>query len=462
MATLTDSLQQLSLFGLLKRLDLIEQHKQISRPNEEEQAVLATESQVKKAVAEALPEFCSAGLTSLERKEARVFLEAQLKSVEGGTKVAEARKGKLQELLNGVQEAPNRDDSPHVAGAKVHLNRAQKEFDQINKDYEKWEKGKKMLGVDELKEMKRTHEDQKKKLEAAKEFVQLQLEKRRECAAPLPAALQGGGSSGSGSSAAARARGSAGPGIVRGGGPAVRTTGMPSGGKGGSGKGGYPSGPAAMGSEAMRQAQLASQIRAEIWAAEAPPPEPVAAAPPRPRPQKQRAEEPQDQPVLSYACTVAAVAEICGISQEEARNMAATSLDFVEQLEEDAWGLVKERSLAIEKERAEKQKEAEKKKTANALARKEARDAKERGDVAPATPVQPLRPVPGRPPGPAAKAAPPGVAQTNGKAKSKAKPKAASPKKGSLDSLAHGNRFGGLDSDSSDGADDGAWTKVKR
>lgn len=419
---------------------------------------MATETQVKKAVAEALPECCSAGLTSLERKEARAFLEDQLKSVEGGTKVAEARKTKLQEMLTGVQEAPNRDESSHVASAKKHLSSAQKDFDAINKDYEKWEKGKKMLGVDELKEMKRTHDEQRKRLEAAKEFVQLQLERRRECAAPLPAALQGGGSSGSGSSAAARARGAAGPGIVRGGGPAVRTTGTPSGGKGGSGKGGYP---AAMGSEAMRQAQLASQIRAEIWAAETPAPQPVAAAPPKPRPQKQRPEEPQDQPVLSYACTVAAVKEICGISEEQAKSMAATSLDFMEQLEDDAWALVKERSLAIEKDRRDKQREAEKKKMANALARKEARDAKERGDAAPTTPAQPLRPLPGRPPGPTAKAAPHGVAPTNGQAKSKAKAKAASPKKGSLDSLAHGNRFGGLDSNSSDD-DDGAWTKVKR
>merc|ERR1712129_675413 len=98
-----------------KRLELIEQYKQIARPSAEEQAVLATETQVKKAAAEALPECCSAGLTSLERKEARAFLEDQLKSVEGGTKVAEARKTKLQEMLTGVQEAPNCDESSHVA-----------------------------------------------------------------------------------------------------------------------------------------------------------------------------------------------------------------------------------------------------------------------------------------------------------------------------------------------------------
>lgn len=452
--------EELSLCGMLRRLQLAEKFKELVRPTEEEAAVLASEASVKKAVAEQLPGLSVAGLTSLEKKCAKAFLEAQLKSVEPGTKGAEARKAKLQELMAGVLAAPSAEDPAHVRSAKAQVSRAEKDFEQIHKEYERWEKGKKMLSVDELKDLKRAHEEHLQRIEAAKSYVEQQLDRRPECAVAPPAALQKAAPSGAGASGSGRSSAKAsGPGSVRGGGPAVRTLGGAPGGKAAGGKG-YASGPA---SEAMRQAQLAAQVRAEVaqaWAAEDSEAYTTGpAGPPRPaRPRPQREEGVQDRPVsvLSYACTVAAVAEICGISEAEARAMASSSLEFADHLEVDAWQLVQDRSVAIEKERREKQREDEKRKQAAALARKEKELSKSMEVVAQQPKALPRQvPVVG-----AAKPVPAGQGQPV-QAKQKAKPKAAAPKKNALDALAHDNRFGGFNSDSSE-EDASAWTQVKR
>mmetsp|Transcript_83788 Transcript_83788/g.240901 ORF Transcript_83788/g.240901 Transcript_83788/m.240901 type:complete len:429 (+) Transcript_83788:61-1347(+) len=428
MAT-TLSIEELSLYGLLSRLELVEKYKGFARPSEEEQAVLDTEAVAKKRVAESLGELVGSGLTSYEKKGAAGFLEGQIKTVEPGSKNADARKAKLAELLSGVRSASSVEEPAHVRRAKTECSRSEKDFEAVHKDYERWEKGKQMLVVDELNKLKRSHDDATKRIEAAKAFLQAQLCRRAENAADLPAALAAARPVvASASSGAARAKASA-PGVVRVGGPSVRKA--PS-------AAGYPSAPS---TAAVRQAQAVAQMRQEVRE----PPEPKAppAALSRPRPQPMRPAEEAPKVVLSYSCTCAAVAEVLAITEKKAVELADSSAEFAAHMTAEQWEQVQKRSVEIEKQRREQQKQAEKRKQDKVLAKI--------SGAAPPLGASAVVSAKAK-----AKAPPAGFAQVKGKAQ----PKSVSSKSAALGTLAHGNQWAGMDRDSSD--EDEGWTDVKK
>lgn len=280
-----------------------------------------------------------------------------------------------------------------------------------------------------LNKLKRSHEDLKQKVEAARLFVELQLERRPEAAADPPAAL--GPARGAVAVATAKIAAKATGG--RGGGPGVRTAGVAAGG------GGYSAPPPA----AIRQAQIVAQVRSEVEA-------PQAAPAPRPRPQP-KAKPEEEQVVLSYGCTVQAVAEIRKITQDQARDLASCSREFAEHLSPQEWEAVKERSVAIEKAQKEQQREAERKKQERLLAKATEKQLMTAHTAATAKPAV-------RPAQPTVKAAAPAAGAAPA-SKAKAKAKSVMPKAG-LESLATGNRFGGFADDSDD--DGGGWTMARR
>jgi len=432
MASGTVPLEELSLVGLISRLDEIKHIKGIVRPTEEEQAVLDTEAVVKKKVAEELEALTKSGMTSKEKSSSKAFLEAQRSAIEPGTKSADARKAKLDELLSAVQSAPAKEEPDHIKKAKAVVTRAEKDFEPVNKEYEKWEKGKKMLSPDELNKLKRSQGDLQKRMQVAKDFVAEQLKRRADAAAATPAALAKAPTAAVAARPSAAPR-SSGPPVN----PGVRRT----------NPGGYPA--QAVAPSAMRQAQVVAQVRsdaAEAWGA----PQAAASAPAatqrRPAPAKPREDQPA--PVLSYSCTCAAVAQVLGIKVSAAEDLASSSKEFAEHLSAEQWERVQERSVAIEKERKEKQREAEKKKQANALARRDAKEMKE-------MPIPAAKAPTAR--GVVAKAPPTGAPRAP-------KPKLAPKGPGGLNALATGNNFGafGGGADSSDDDTGGFWTTVGR
>eukprot|EP00927_Polykrikos_kofoidii_P077762 TRINITY_DN74677_c0_g1_i1.p1 TRINITY_DN74677_c0_g1~~TRINITY_DN74677_c0_g1_i1.p1 ORF type:complete len:460 (+),score=117.71 TRINITY_DN74677_c0_g1_i1:66-1445(+) len=450
------ALEDLSLYGLICRLELIEKLKAtVAKPTPEEAAVLETESAAKKAFAQQLPALTSTGLTSKEKSKAKTFLELQVKTVDKTAAGADKRKAKFTELLAGVQEASAKDDPAHVTRAKAMLARTEKDFEEIHKSYHKWEKGKQMLSVDELKILKKNHETQKQRVEAATAFVETQYSRCPEAAAETPAILTATSRVAPAASVSRGAQqGGGGKGAVRGGGPAARVGGG-GGGYGGGGSSGVSGGGGGGGSypnaNAVRQAMVAAQVRDEL-VAETAFVESVPKPPPPQRQLQQRVREVTEDsgPILSYACTCSAVAEHLGLTEKQVRDLGSSSSEFRERFDPETWERIKERSLAIEKHQREVQREKEKQKKDAALAR-----ATEK--LVPTIPV----PAPGTgssravPPGAKASVvAGPPVAKT----KAKAKPKVSSKTK-PVDKLATGNRFGdfGESSDEDDG-----WTSVKR
>mmetsp|Transcript_100274 Transcript_100274/g.259251 ORF Transcript_100274/g.259251 Transcript_100274/m.259251 type:complete len:427 (-) Transcript_100274:40-1320(-) len=418
--------EELSLLGLLSRLDDIKHIKTIVRPTEEEQAILDAEPAVKKRIAEELETVTKSGMTSKEKSSSTSFLQAQRAAIEPGSKGADARKAKFEELLSAVSSAASKEEPDHVKKAKAAVARAEKDFEPVNKEYEKWEKGKKMLSPDELNKLKRSHDDCKKRMQVAKDLLDEQLKRRAEAAAATPAALAKAptaAAAASRSSAASRPSGPVGN-------PGVRRT----------NPGGYPA--QAVAPSALRQAQAVAQVRSDAAEAWAPPPAVV----PQRRPQTKPRED-RPAPVLSYSCTCAAVAEVLGIKVSAAEDLASSSSEFAEHLSYEQWERVQERSLAIEKERKEKQREAEKRKQANALAKRDAKEQKEMPIPAAMAPTTR---------GVVAKAPPAGVPRAP-------KPKAAPSAKGGLSKLATGNNFAAFgDGDSSDEDAGGGWTTVGR
>ncbi|CAJ1385894.1 unnamed protein product [Effrenium voratum] len=340
------SISQLSLAGLIARLKEVDYIKGIKSPDDEQAAVLATEAEVKKALFEEL-QAASSGLTSFEKRVAKEFLQNQIKSVDVSAKGGEAKRTKLQELLSNVETATSKDDPPHLRRAKADLSKAEKAFEEISKNYERWEKGKKMLSVDEIKVLKRSYEEGKQKMEKAKELLQEQQLRRAEAAvAPLQEEKERGAAAVAMEAKlarAAKAKASRAP-------PATSKA------------QGYPA-PKQM--AGLRQAQLAAQVRAEAMEerapAPAPAPAPVRRAPPR--------ESPVEAPVLSYACTCTAVAEHLGVSEAKARDLAMSSAEFAVHFDPETWQAIQDRSLAIEKANREKQRELERRKQERALAK---------------------------------------------------------------------------------------------
>eukprot|EP00933_Yihiella_yeosuensis_P061011 TRINITY_DN63831_c0_g1_i1.p1 TRINITY_DN63831_c0_g1~~TRINITY_DN63831_c0_g1_i1.p1 ORF type:complete len:466 (-),score=152.30 TRINITY_DN63831_c0_g1_i1:78-1475(-) len=355
------AVQELSLIGLIVRLVEVDRLKaDVPHPDESQALLLESEAACKKAVVEQLEAAAASGVTSSEKKRAKEFLETWSKNVDPNAKGAEARLAKFKELLRGVEAASSKEEYAHVRKAKAAVDAAQKAHEAVSKDYEKWEKGKKMLSVDEVKTLKRSYEDGQKKIDKARSFIEEQMWRRAEAAAaPQKAEAERG-------AAAMVVDKRLGTGRGKGGGktsnPTVKTV------QGGMtvarGGGGYAAAPAAQPSSAqVRQAQIAAQVRAEADAEAAA----AAAAPARPRPQPKK--QPEETVVLSYACTCQAVAEHLKIKEAKARDMAESAKEFAQHFDPETWSSIQERSVAIEKENREKQKEQERLKKERALAK---------------------------------------------------------------------------------------------
>lgn len=368
------------------------------------------------------------GLPSFEKTVAKEFLQVQIKSVDDSSKGAEAKRNKLQELLRGVEGAQAKEEPAHVRRARQDLVKAEKALEEATKNYERWEKGKKMFSVDEIKVLKRNYEEGKQKADKARMLVDQQQQRRATAAvAPLSEEKERGAAAVATEARIAKAKAKS---TVKVPSPAVSKA---------SPVGGYPKQPPPA---ALRQAQMAAQVRAE---AQAPPVEEPQVAPARARPAP-RAPVLQDAPVLSYACTCTAVAEHIGITEAQARELAENAGDFARHFEPEDWQLVQERSLAIEKANREKQREAEKRKQQKALAKVTQVESSVANAAAatakPKASPQAVDPIKFRDPA----------------AKPKPKPKA----KGAqapITKLSVANRFGGMED--SDDEEEG-WSTVKR
>ncbi|CAL1141508.1 unnamed protein product [Cladocopium goreaui] len=180
------SISELSLCGLIARLKEVEHIKGVKSPDDEQTAVLATEAEVKKALFEELQASAGSGLPSFEKTVAKEFLQVQIKSVDDSSKGAEAKRNKLQELLRGVEGAQAKEEPAHVRRARQDLVKAEKALEEATKNYERWEKGKKMFSVDEIKVLKRNYEEGKQKVDKARMLVDQQQQRRATAAvAPL-------------------------------------------------------------------------------------------------------------------------------------------------------------------------------------------------------------------------------------------------------------------------------------
>eukprot|EP00439_Symbiodinium_sp_Y106_P060120 s1811_g8.t2 len=437
------AIAELSLCGLISRLKealVVEHIKGIKSPDDEQAAVLSTETDVKKALFEQLQAAKTDGVASFEKKVGKEFLQEQLKSIDDTSKGGQAKKSKLQELLTGLEAASSREDPAHVRRAKQDVAKSEKAFEEIRKDYERWEKGKKMLNIDEIKVLKRSFEESKAKVEKARAIVEEQQLRRAEAAvAPVAEEKERGAAALAAEARSARARAVASKAPSRPMNPSVPSK--------AAAPAGYPP-KAVVAPAALRQAQVAAQVRAE-----AEPSIPASAPAPRPRPAPRPKAE--DAPVLSYACTCTAVAQHLGITEAQARELAESARDFAQHFDAETWEALQEKSLAIEKANQEKQREAERRKKEKALAKVTqvqssaaavgagagAANAKTAAKAVPQAVV-------GRSPDPIAAKAKPKV-----KAKSTAKEL---PRHDGLSSLAGANKFGSLESDD----EEEGWAKV--
>lgn len=431
-ATMATAVEDLSLLGLFTRLDEIERLKQRSKLDEGEEAVVSSEGAVKKAIASMLDN-ADGGLLAAEKTKAKEFLSAQVKSVDPNVKNAAARQEKLSALLQKVEGAPGRDAPEHVKKAKEALRKAQQASKEITETHEKWARGKLMFKTnDELKAMQQKFEDTQKCLEATELYVEEMTQRKRDNGSGpprLPAASTASAPKAKAKSSTASrdpARHTAGP-----------TSRSP----------GYPGPPQGANFAALRQAELVAEVRACAEAdmrAET-------KAPRAPNPARgPRAVEEEPQVVLSYSCTCRAVAEVLGITINEARDLAESSNEFRRHLEPADWETVKARSIALEKEQKAQQIEKEKKKSEKAVAKITDQQAPLYAKTDYITSPASVRKAPSSAVGkavvaPKAKAPPKGVA---------------APKKSSLRGLTQANRFGGFDSDSDD--DGGGWSAVAR
>jgi len=371
------SVQDLSFVGLLRRLEHIDRLKEdVRHPSAEQVATIESEPIVKKMVQEQLQSLSSTKMTKDEKSSAKSFLDAQLKAVakDAHAPGADKRKAKLSELQAAVLAADTAEDPAHIAKARAEVPRADKGYAEIHKQYEMWEKGKKMLAVDALNVLKRTHEEGQARLAAAKEFVQTQLERRPDTAAGLPkvlAAKSTASAVGGAGRGKAAAKSSSSSSNVRGGGPATRTSGTV-GNSWGSGPGGRPpcapTGSGYPSTAAFLQAEAAAAMRQEAAEREAQEAR-ARDAPPKERKQPTRPKVAEEGPVLSYACTVAAVSEHLGVREDDARQMAGSSADFRQHFDPQTWENIANRSVEIEKEKRDAVREKEKHKAATALAR---------------------------------------------------------------------------------------------
>eukprot|EP00435_Cladocopium_sp_Y103_P025604 s2389_g6.t1 len=239
------SISELSLAGLIARLKEVEHIKGIKSPDDEQTAVLATETEVKKALFEEL-QGAGSGLPSFEKTVAKEFLQVQIKSVDDTSKGAEAKRNKLQELLRGVEGAQAKEDPAHVRRARQDLVKAEKAFEEATKNYERWEKGKKMFSVDEIKALKRNYEEGKQKVDKARMLVDQQQQRRATAAvAPLSEEKERGAAAVATEARIAKAKAKS---VAKVPSPAVS--------KASPAVGGYPKQPPPA---ALRQAQMAAQ-----------------------------------------------------------------------------------------------------------------------------------------------------------------------------------------------------------
>lgn len=334
---------ELSLLGLFDRIAEIDRIKTaVNFPTEKQEALLSSETAAKRAVAELLQEVAEDGMHGDERQQAKAFLKKQTKDLDPDARGYIARKSKIQELLAGVIAAPTVDEPAHVLKARQAIKHLEKAYKEAHETHEKWEKGRITFpSVSELTAMKKRHDDAKKALDAANAHLKEQL-LLREGDGGLPAAVVAA------TKAAAKAKpkpGAPPPPTVRSA-PATAKVAAA----------GYPSAarPKAPSNPVTRQA-------APMAVPPDPPQPPVVHRAPRPR-----AEEP---PVLSYACTLRALKELCGVSADQARELSSTANGFQDHLEEDAWEAVVRRALDLEKEQKEKEKQKERIRKEKALER---------------------------------------------------------------------------------------------
>lgn len=414
--------EQLSLTGLICRIDEVNRLKIAAiKPDEDETAILESEGPAKKAIAELIGE-ADKGLTSGERAKSKAFLEAQVKAIDPDSKGAAVRKGKLEELLKGVLASSPVDEPAHVTRARNASKRIDKEYAEIHKVYEKWEKGKgvSFKSVDELTTMKRSHDDLQKKSEAAKVFLEDEISRLTGSGAAPPKAPA---KASSGGFQKAKASSKA---------PSMR--GPPS-----AGGGGYPGGGGGFAALAEPGGSSYERHVAEMTggAAKAP-------APRRPPPRQ----EEEAAPILSFGCTAKAAAQHLGIKETEVR-AAAESCQEIRQLvvqRSGNWKEVQDSSVAIEKDQKQKALQAEKQKQANKIARATEKAAPTIAQPMVGNPAATNRPPPGG--GPASAPQPKPAPKPKGAPKTKTAPNKA---------LSTGNRFGGFGDDDEDG---GGWSQV--
>lgn len=433
------AVQDLSLCGILARLGKVEELKTKARPDDDDQEMMASEGDAKKALGERLELLKSAddrGLTSNEKAKTAAFIDVQIKGLDPHAKGADVRKTKLGEMKALVQAATSADEPAHVRKSKDAMAKGKKDFKAIQEKYERWEKGKLMFKTtEELTDMKKQHKELTEHLETLQAHLEdAILRKTASGSVPQAARVAGPSSVDTGRrfGSAPKAKPRADPGMRAGG--------------GGGGGGGYPSASgggrggdaraapvaAQVSAGALRAAQFAAEMRVE-----AEPPQP--AAPSRQKAPKAPKEEVAPVLVLSYKCTVRAVCERLKIPEEKARDLASSSAGFQNELDRESWEWVQNRSQAIEKEDQEKQKAKEKKKMDKALNRVTG------GDSVPAAPI------------PSAHVQP--AAKPAAKPKAKAPPKAKA-KTANIAKLATKNQWEGMSSSGSDGED--AWTTVQR
>lgn len=385
---------------------------------------------------------------------------------------------------------PPAPEPAHVVKARQQLKRAEKQYEEIHKVYEKWERGKGVTfkSVEELNTMKRQHQECQQAVEAGAKSLELAL-----AAAPATSAAK----SVAAQPSAARAR------------PAAGGFGFAGTAKNPAARGKAKAQPAAGGASAWGSAPAAASsvrwmyqpfnglamsvrikpsLTAEKASKELRPGEVFAVAEerwddsgicflkladgsgwvwdrvasgvlcvpaedqprPAPRPQPKKAPAVDEPPVvLSFECTISAAAQVLSISKDQVKDLGESCKEIrskvLSQQGTAKWKQIEELSLNIEKAKKDKAREKEKKE----------REQKIRQQTA-------------KMPGLTAEASMPQAARSGGypKAAAKPKPKAKSapaglPARKDLGSMAKANQFGALDDSGSDGGGDG-WTTVKR
>jgi hypothetical protein len=345
------SVGDFSLYGLLVRIEGDE--KGYAPPSGEPSA-----EDVKKALMQALPQVTA--LPDYAKAKAEAFLEPKLQAAgkEDGPAADKKRKA-LSDLLDKVRKAGKCDGPPHVQSAKKASAAAQKAFQPALAAYGKWERGKTMFkNVDDLNAMKREYEGAKALCDQADEL----LERYRQRVTVDTSEL----------AKLAKAK----P-VAK---PAGKTLAKPS-------PKTVPKPPPA---SAVRAAETVSALREQrqefkpaprVLKVENPTAEELGIkfsawekapqakkASPALRPAAKKAPA-KPSVVLSFGCTVAAMAEHLQSAENEVRAHAESTAELKKMVTADVWEQIEQRSVQIEKQRIQAARDAEKQKAARMIAK---------------------------------------------------------------------------------------------